>query len=173
MTNKLSHFKLTKKEKPLNKTVNERNRENDSLKKERKYSELLIRILLSSKPYNNKIDNEKNIKINNTKRKSLFNNNDKFLIKYKNKKVFPKAYNNFNTLNKSQKTYSSIINKYKTEKKNLNLKSRIITKRTDEFKEIIKHNLNLNLETKFFFLKKNNSSSRKCIKYSLPKKIII
>ena len=170
MTNKLSHFKFTKKEKPLNKTVNERNRENDSLKKERKYSELLIRILLSSKPYNNKIDNKKNIEINNTKRKSLFNNNDKFLIKYKNKNKFPKAYNNFNTLNNSQKTYSSIINKYKTEKKNLNFKSRITNKKIDEFKEIIKHNLNLYLETKFFFLKKNNSSIRKRIKLSPPKK---
>ena len=170
MTNKFSHFKFTKKEKPLNKSINERNRENDSLKKERKYSELLIRILLSSKPYNNKIDNKKNNEINNTKRKSLFNNNDKFLIKYKNKNKFPKAYNNFNTLNNSQKTYRGIINKYKTEKKNLNFKSRITNKKIDEFKEIIKHNLNLYLETKFSFLKKNNSSSRKSIKYSLPKK---
>ena len=151
MTNKLSHFKFTKKEASLNKSVIERKKENDSLKKERKYSELLIRILLS----NNKIDKKENNKINNTKRKTLFNNNE-FLIKYKNK-------------NK----YNNIINKYKTEKKNTYLKSSIMNKKLDEFKEIIKHNLNLNLETKFSFLKKNNSSNKERIKYSNLKYIKI
>ena len=114
MTNKLSHFKFTKKETSLNKSVIERKKENDSLKKERKYSELLIRILLS----NNKIDKKENNKINNTKRKTLFNNNE-FLIKYKNKNKPPKVYNEYNTLNNSQKKYNNIINKYKTEKKTL------------------------------------------------------
>ena len=161
MTNKLSHFKFTKKENSLNKSVIERKKENDSLKKERKYSELLIRILLS----NNKIDKKENNKINNTKRKTLFNNNE-FLIKYKNKNKPPKVYNEYNTLNNSQKKYNNIINKYKTEKKNTYLKSSIMKKKLDEFKEIIKHNLNLNLETKFSFLKKNNSSYKERIKYS-------
>ena len=168
MTNKLSHFKFTKKENSLNKSVIERKKENDSLKKERKYSELLIRILLS----NNKIDKKENNKINNTKRKTLFNNNE-FLIKYKNKNKPPKVYNEYNTLNNSQKKYNNKINKYKTEKKNTYLKSSIMNKKLDEFKEIIKHNLNLNLETKFSFLKKNNSSNKERIKYSNLKYIKI
>ena len=168
MTNKLSHFKFTKKETSLNKSVIERKKENDSLKKERKYSELLIRILLS----NNKIDKKENNKINNTKRKTLFNNNE-FLIKYKNKNKPPKVYNEYNTLNNSQKKYNNIINKYKKEKKNTYLKSSIMNKKLDEFKEIIKHNLNLNLETKFSFLKKNNSSNKERIKYSNLKYIKI
>ena len=48
-----------------------------------------------------------------------------------------------------------------------------MNKKLDEFKEIIKHNLNLNLETKFSFLKKNNSSYKERIKYSNLKYIKI
>ena len=166
MTNKLSHFKFTKKENTLNNTVNGRKRENDSLKTERKYSDLLIRILLSSKSYNNKIENKKNQKLINTKRKTLFNNN-KFIIKNKNKS--PKVYNNISNLNNSKKKNKNIIYNYKTEKKESNVKNRIINKKIDEFKEVIKHNLNLNLETKFSFLKKNNSSSKERIIYNKNK----
>ena len=171
MTNKSSHFKFTKKEISLNNPANGRKKENDSIKNERKYSELLIRILLSSKPYNNKIDNKKNLKSNNLKRKILFNKTESG-IKSKNKSPKIKAKINFNKSSNSQiKNKNLIINKnFKTAKKETNLQKSIINKKIDEIKAIIKHNLNLNLETKFSFLKPNNSSSKERIIYSPSKK---
>ena len=171
MTNKSSHFKFTKKEISLNNPANGRKKENDSIKNERKYSELLIRILLSSKPYNNKIDNKKNLKSNNLKRKILFNKTESG-IKNKNKSPKIKAKINFNKSSNSQiKNKNLIINKnFKTAKKETNVQKSIINKKIDEIKEIIKHNLNLNLETKFSFLKPNNSSSKEHIIYSPFKK---
>ena len=171
MTNKSSHFKFTKKEISLNNPANGRKKENDSIKNERKYSELLIRILLSSKPYNNKIDNKKNLKSNNLKRKILFNKTESE-IKSKNKSPKIKAKINFNKSSNSQiKNKNLIINKnFKTAKKETNVQKSIINKKIDEIKAIIKHNLNLNLETKFSFLKPNNSSSKERIIYSPSKK---
>ena len=171
MTNKSSHFKFTKKEISLNNPANGRKKENDSIKNERKYSELLIRILLSSKPYNNKIDNKKNLKSNNLKRKILFNKTESG-IKSKNKSPKIKAKINFNKSSNSQiKNKNLIINKnFKTAKKETNVQKSIINKKIDEIKAIIKHNLNLNLETKFSFLKPNNSSSKERIIYSPSKK---
>ena len=171
MTNKSSHFKFTKKEISLNNPANGRKKENDSIKNERKYSELLIRILLSSKPYNNKIDNKKNLKSSNLKRKILFNKTESG-IKNKNKSPKIKAKINFNKSSNSQiKNKNLIINKnFKTAKKETNVQKSIINKKIDEIKAIIKHNLNLNLETKFSFLKPNNSSSKERIIYSPSKK---
>ena len=171
MTNKSSHFKFTKKEISLNNPANGKKKENDSIKNERKYSELLIRILLSSKPYNNKIDNKKNLKSNNLKRKILFNKTESG-IKNKNKSPKIKAKINFNKSSNSQiKNKNLIINKnFKTAKKETNVQKSIINKKIDEIKAIIKHNLNLNLETKFSFLKPNNSSSKERIIYSPSKK---
>ena len=171
MTNKSSHFKFTKKEISLTNPANGRKRGNDSIKNERKYSEQLIRILLSSKPYNNKLDNKKNLKTNNINRKIIFNKTESG-INNKNKYPKIKAKINFNKSSNSQlKNKNEIINKnFKTAKKETNVKKSIINKKIDEIKAIIKHNLNLNLETKFSFLKTNNSSNKEHIIYSPSKK---
>lgn len=161
MTNKSSHFKFTKKENSIN---NEKKRENDSIKKEKKYSQILIRILLSSKSYNNKINTKENIKTNDTKRKTLFNNNTELEIK--NKSTHPK----FESIKNFKKIKISPLrnNYYKTEQ---NKKSLIITNKISKIKEIIKHNLKIKLENKFSFLKKNDSSSKENTIYSPYKKI--
>ena len=161
MTNKSSHFKFAKKENSLN---NGKKRENDSIKKEKKYSEILIRILLSSKSYNNKIDNtQEKTKANSTKRKTLFNNNTE--LKIKNKIKYPKFESNKNlkNLNKSL----SIKKTYKTEKTKT---SQIMSKKINKIKDRIKQSIKLKLENKYSFLNKNNSLSNENTIYSSEKK---
>ena len=161
MTNNSSHFKFAKKENSLN---NGKKRENDSIKKEKKYSEILIRILLSSKLYNNKIDNtQEKTKANSTKRKTLFNNNTE--LKIKNKIKYPKFESNKNlkNLNKSL----SIKKTYKTEKTKT---SQIMSKKINKIKDRIKQSIKLKLENKYSFLNKNNSLSNENTIYSSEKK---
>ena len=74
MSNNSHHFKFTKKENTLNNSINE-NRKNN-IQKERKNSELLIEILNSNTPFNNKINCEKSKTIDNDEKISLFNKKD-------------------------------------------------------------------------------------------------
>jgi len=143
MNNNLHHFKFTKKENILNLSKSGK-KETDSIKKERKYSKIFLKILNSNKSYNNKVDFSKNenIKIKNIKQ--IISSLDKSEMIFKN------------NLKKSKidiKDDKKIIERAITER---NIKE----KKIKELKEIIKHKLNLKIEQKFSFLKFGNNFSK-------------
>ena len=142
MNNNLHHFKFTKKENILNLSKSGK-KETDSIKKERKYSKIFLKILNSNKSYNNKVDFSKNenIKIKNIKQ---------IISLDKSEMIFK------NNLKKSKidiKDDKKIIERAITER---NIKN----KKIKELKEIIKHKLNLKIEQKFSFLKFGNNFSK-------------
>ena len=142
MNNNLHHYKFTKKENILNLSKSGK-KETDSIKKERKYSKIFLKILNSNKSYNNKVDFSKNenIKIKNIKQ---------IISLDKSEMIFK------NNLKKSKidiKDDKKIIERAITER---NIKN----KKIKELKEIIKHKLNLKIEQKFSFLKFGNNFSK-------------
>ena len=163
MSNNSHHFKFTKKENTLNNSINE-NRKNN-IQKERKNSELLIEILNSNTPFNNKINCEKSKTIDNDEKISLFNKKDVNFRGRRNLKVEVinnltkistknkiNAYKDNNLINMNNKIINHIIEMKKTEE---NKKTRIKTQNLHDIKTKYKHNLNMNLENKFSFLKKS------------------
>ena len=163
MSNNSHHFKFTKKENTLNNSINE-NRKNN-IQKERKNSELLIEILNSNTPFNNEINCEKSKTIDNDEKISLFNKKDVNFRGRRNLKVEVinnltkistknkiNAYKDNNLINMNNKIINHIIEMIKTEE---NKKTIIKTQKLNEIKSKIKHNLNMNLENKFSFLKIN------------------
>ena len=142
MNNNLHNFKFTKKENILNLSKSGK-KETDSIKKERKYSKIFLKILNSNKSYNNKVDFSKNenIKIKNIKQ---------IISLDKSEMIFK------NNLKKSKidiKDDKKIIERAITER---NIKE----KKIKELKEIIKHKLNLKIEQKFSFLKFGNNFNK-------------
>ena len=135
-------------------------------KKKKKNSELLIEILNSNVPFNDQIDCQKTKTIDNNEKISLFNKKD---VNFRNKRNNLKIevinnitnisiknkindYKDNNLINMNHKMINHIIEMKKTEE---NKKTRIKTQKLNEIKAKIKHNLNMNLENKFSFLKIN------------------
>lgn len=169
---KHNQYKFTKKEISLNVLQNEnkKNPESYSMKKERKYSELLNRILFSSKSYNDKIK-YKSEQRQNIKQIKIYYKKD---LKEKKRNI---KFRKTNILNKELRKEKIIEDKKtKTINKNAkltertktaeNIKKAIKNKSIKEMKEIIKYNLNLKFENKFSLFKFNNKSKGEHIIHS-------
>jgi len=160
MSNNSHHFKFTKKENPLKNSTNENTKKTN--KKERKHSELLIKILNSNVQFNNDKESQKSQTIYNKEKKSLFN---KYHLNYRNRGQNLKVefINNLTNIQKNTKKNDFNVNNsinmnnkiFDRKKTGENKKTRIKKQKLDEIKAKIKHNLDMNLENKFSFFKIN------------------
>ena len=160
MSNIPHHFKFTKKDKILKIS---KNRKREKIEK-KKNSQLLMNILNSSESYNDSTNYQKKQREANNLKKAL---NDRTELKIENKRKNPKSKivqifkyipsnskikiinsRENNLLNKNK----NIIERIRTEG---NIKDTKKSRKIDEFKANIKHNLNIKINNKFSILKKN------------------
>ena len=161
MSNNPHHFKFTKKDKILKIS---KNRKGEKMEQRKKHSELLMHILNSSESYKDSINYQKTQREDNNLKKAL-NHRTELKIENKRKNSKSKIVRIFNNIpsNSKIKIINSKENKVLNKNKNIierirtegNIKDTKKSRKINESKENIKHNLNIKINNKFSILKMN------------------